>query len=56
LDSAGVGYKREHHVDFSCVEGDARRRFARVDFVIIIDFTIISQMVKCFFYNSSFSR
>ncbi len=41
LDSAGVGYNREHHVDFSCVEGDARRRFARVDFVIMIDSTVV---------------
>jgi hypothetical protein len=41
LDSAGVDYKREHHVDFSCVEGDARRRFARVDFVIMIDSTVV---------------
>ncbi len=41
LDSAGVNYKREHHVDFSCMEGDTRRRFARVDFVIMIDSTVV---------------
>lgn len=34
LDAAGIDYKREHHIDFTCM-GDADNSFARIDFVFM---------------------
>jgi hypothetical protein len=34
LDAAGIDYKREHQIDFTCM-GDADNSFARVDFVLV---------------------
>jgi hypothetical protein len=44
LDRAGINYKREHHVDFSCVHDEAAsrtRNFARVDFLIMFESTVV---------------
>jgi hypothetical protein len=41
LDNAGIAYRREHHVDFTCVVGGNRRQFARIDFLITFENKIV---------------
>lgn len=33
LEAAGIEYRREHHIDFSCI--DSNLTFARIDFVVL---------------------
>jgi hypothetical protein len=56
LERHGIPFKREHHIDFSCV-GDAEGKYARVDFVVQLKGCLVflevdetqhcSYMVRC---------